>query len=64
MSITVRHERDLQIESKAHILVQQWLDAGNLSGRSVNRPRRDLLGIGRLFRWLQKPRRPPRVKGG
>jgi Fic family protein len=26
---------DLQLEAKAHISVQQWLDAGNLSGRSV-----------------------------
>jgi Fic family protein len=28
-------KRDLQLEAKAHISVQQWLDAGNLSGRSV-----------------------------
>ncbi|WP_426422600.1 Fic family protein [Bradyrhizobium genosp. A] len=30
-----RHKRDLQIEAIAHISVQQWLDAGNLSGRSA-----------------------------
>jgi Fic family protein len=30
-----RNKRDLQLEAKAHILVQQWLDAGNLRGRSV-----------------------------
>jgi Fic family protein len=30
-----RHKRDLQLEAKAHIAVQQWLDAGNLRGRSV-----------------------------
>jgi Fic family protein len=30
-----RHKRDLQLEAKAHISVQQWLDAGNLSGRAV-----------------------------
>jgi Fic family protein len=30
-----RHKRDLQLEAKAHISVQQWLDAGSLRGRSV-----------------------------
>ena len=30
-----QHKRDLQLEAKAHISVQQWLDAGNLRGRSV-----------------------------
>jgi Fic family protein len=30
-----RNKRDLQLEAKAHIAVQQWLDAGNLRGRSV-----------------------------
>jgi Fic family protein len=30
-----RHKRDLQLEAKAHISVQQWIDAGNLSGRFV-----------------------------
>jgi len=30
-----RNKRDLQLEAKAHISVQQWLDAGNLRGRSV-----------------------------
>lgn len=30
-----RHKRDLQLEAKAHISVQQWIDAGNLRGRAV-----------------------------
>jgi Fic family protein len=30
-----RTKRDLQLEAKAHISVQQWLDSGNLRGRSV-----------------------------
>jgi hypothetical protein len=30
-----RTKRDLQLEAKAHISVQQWIDAGNLSGRAV-----------------------------
>ena len=28
-------KRDLQLEAKAHILVQQWLDQGNLRGRAT-----------------------------
>jgi Fic family protein len=27
-------KRDLQLEAKAHIIVQEWIDAGNLKGRS------------------------------
>jgi Fic family protein len=29
-------KRDLQLEAKAHIAVQQWIDAGNLRGRAVS----------------------------
>jgi Fic family protein len=32
---TDRTKRDLQLEARAHITVQQWLDVGNLRGRSV-----------------------------
>lgn len=28
------HKRDLQLEAKAHIAVQQWIDDGNLDGRA------------------------------
>lgn len=30
-----RHKRDLQLEARAHIEVQRWLDGGGLSGRAV-----------------------------
>jgi Fic family protein len=29
-------KRDLQLEAKAHIAVQQWIDAGGLAGRTVS----------------------------
>ena len=29
-------KRDLQLEAKAHIRVQQWIDAGGLAGRSLS----------------------------
>src|SRR3981189_1224650 len=28
-------KRDLQLEAKAHIAVQQWIDSGSLAGRTV-----------------------------
>src|SRR6202167_6617012 len=28
-------QRDLQLEAKAHIVVQQWIDEGSLQGRAV-----------------------------
>ncbi len=31
-----REQRDLQLEAKAHIQVQQWIDAGGLKGRVVD----------------------------
>jgi len=31
-----RKKRDLQLEAKAHISVQRWLDEGNLRGRAVS----------------------------
>src|SRR6202050_4680688 len=30
-----RTKRDLKLEARAHISVQQWIDAGNLGGRAV-----------------------------
>jgi Fic family protein len=30
------HKRNLQLEAKAHIAVQQWIDAGHLRGRAVS----------------------------
>jgi Fic family protein len=32
---TDAHKRDLQLEAKAHIAVQQWIDGGGLGGRSA-----------------------------
>jgi Fic family protein len=32
---TDRKKRDLQLEAKAHIAVQQWIDSGGLKGRAV-----------------------------
>src|SRR5882672_5605865 len=29
------HKRDLQVEAKAHISVQKWIDGGGLKGRSL-----------------------------
>ena len=30
------HKRDLQLEAKAHIIVQKWIDAGGLAGRAMS----------------------------
>ena len=35
-----RKKRDLQLEAKAHILVQQWIDSGGLPGESRGHRRR------------------------
>src|ERR1039458_5269808 len=32
---TDTHKRDLQLEAKAHIAVQKWIDDGGLKGRAV-----------------------------
>lgn len=31
-----QHQRDLQLEAKAHIMVQQWIDAGGLADNPLN----------------------------
>jgi Fic family protein len=58
---TDRTKRDLQLEAKAHITVQQWLDAGNLRSRSatseglreIHRRFCDLLPDDML--WVEEP---------
>lgn len=30
------HQRDLQLEAKAHVIVQEWIDAGGLDGRATS----------------------------
>lgn len=42
---TDRHQRDLQLEAKAHITVQRWIDAGGLTGRAVT-----AAGLGEVHR--------------
>jgi Fic family protein len=61
-------KRDLQLEAKAHITVQQWIDAGGLAGRSVS-----LAGIEEIHRrfckllpddllWIENPDTDERLK--
>ncbi len=61
-------KRDLQVEAKAHISVQQWIDAGNLRGRATAR-----LGICEIHRrfcenlpdemlWVEDPNTHERIR--
>ena len=61
-------KRDLQLEAKAHIAVQQWIDAGGLMGRAVS-----LAGIKEIHRrfcellpddllWIENPDTDERLK--
>jgi Fic family protein len=63
------HKRDLQLEAKAHIAVQQWIDAGHLSGgRAINA--QGICEIHRRFcellpedlLWVEDPRTKERVR--
>jgi len=65
---TDARKRDLQLEAKAHITVQRWIDAGNLSGRAVT-----VEGIRELHRrfgellpedllWVEDPDTGQRLK--
>ncbi len=62
------HKRDLQIEAKAHIAVQKWIDGGGLKGRAVT-----LDGICEIHRrfceslpedlfWVEDPKTKERVR--
>ena len=61
-------KRDLQLEAKAHIEVQRWIDEGNLDGRELNRE--GLFEIHRRFtellpedlRWVEDPATGKRIK--
>ena len=54
--------RNLQLEAKAHIAVQQWIDQGGLRDRAVNTASiceihkrfGELLGIGICFQQMQR----------
>jgi Fic family protein len=61
-------KRDLQLEAKAHITVQKWIDGGGLKGRSVTRD-----GIREIHRrfcellpedllWVEDPETKERVR--
>jgi len=63
-------KRDLQLEAKAHITVQRWIDTGGLAGRSLS-----LAGIKEIHRrfcellpddllWIENPDTGERLKVG
>jgi Fic family protein len=62
------HKRDLQLEAKAHIAVQSWIDEGSLHNRAVTTE--GLLDIHRRFcaqlpddlLWVEDPRTHERVR--
>ena len=62
------HKRDLQLEAKAHISVQRWIDTGGLAGRALS-----LAGIKEIHRrfcellpedllWIENPDTDERLK--
>ena len=64
----MREKRDLQLEAKAHITVQKWIDAGGLKGRAVTSD-----GIREIHRrfcellpedllWVEDPETKERVR--
>ena len=61
-------KRDLQLEAKAHIAVQQWIDEGGLQGRAVTR--KAILEIHRRFcellpeelLWVDEPDTSERLR--
>jgi Fic family protein len=63
-----RHKRDLQLEAKAHIEVQRWIDGGALKGRPVTRA--SICEIHRRFcallpddlLWIEDPATKERVR--
>ncbi|HBJ42922.1 MAG TPA: cell filamentation protein Fic, partial [Hyphomonas sp.] len=63
------HKRDLQLEARAHITVQRWIDGGGLKGRAVtadglcetHRRFCDLLPEDLL--WVEEPDTNERLKG-
>jgi Fic family protein len=62
------HKRDLQLEAKAHITVQKWIDGGGLKGRALTSD-----GIREIHRrfcellppdllWVEDPKSKERIK--
>lgn len=62
------HQRDLKIEAKAHIAVQEWIDGGGLKGRWYSRA--GILEVHARFcerlpedlQWMQDPAKEERVR--
>jgi Fic family protein len=61
------HKRDLQVEAKAHVVVQQWIDAGGLHSRAAT-----VEGLGQIhsrfcaslpddMRWIEDPKTHERL---
>jgi Fic family protein len=62
------HKRDLQLEAKAHIAVQEWIDRGGLKGRAVSSDgirethRRFCELLPEDLLWVEDPEKKERVR--
>jgi Fic family protein len=62
------HKRDLQLEAKAHIVVQEWIDRGGLKGRAVTSDgirethRRFCELLPEDLLWVEDPEKKERVR--
>jgi Fic family protein len=62
------HKRDLQLEAKAHIAVQEWIDRGGLKGRAVTNDgirethRRFCELLPEDLLWVEDPEKKERVR--
>ncbi|HEY2134988.1 MAG TPA: Fic family protein [Xanthobacteraceae bacterium] len=61
-------QRDLQLEAKAHIAVQQWMDDGHLGGRAISRDaicethRRFCAALPDDMLWVEEPETHERLR--
>ena len=61
-------KRDLQLEAKAHVAVQKWIDEGGLKGRAVTREgiceihRRFCADLPEALLWVEDPEGKDRVR--
>ncbi|BBE32444.1 hypothetical protein SmB9_01020 [Sphingosinicella microcystinivorans] len=51
-------QRNLQLAARAHIAVQEWIDAGGLRDRDVQVGRRVAISPGAIPRFARRPARP------
>ncbi len=62
------HKRDLQLEAKAHVAVQKWIDEGGLKGRTVTAEavreihRRFCAELPEALLWVEDPENKKRVR--